>query len=49
MGSRYNRDYKAHISGHLMKAIYKRTFKGVLHTQIMFKCVIMKKIYYFTQ
>ena len=61
MGSRYNRDYKAHISGPLMKAlimaickriykrIFKRIFKGVLYTRIMFKCVTMKKIYYFTQ
>ena len=31
------------------KRIFKRTFKGVLHMQIMFKCVIMKKIYYFIQ
>lgn len=31
------------------KRIFKRTFNVVLYMQIMFKCVTMKKIYYFTQ
>lgn len=31
------------------KRIFKRTFNVVLYMQIMFKCVIMKKIYYFIQ